>query len=82
MYQMDREIHARKRRSPPRGGKMKTASMTASMPLGHDRSRGSLARYLPHAIVLALLFAVLFAASQGEHPVKATNTSLTHLGPH
>ena len=62
---------------------MKTASMTAPMNLSRDRERPGLAKYLPHAVILALLFAVLFAASHGEQRTQpAVNSSLTHLGPH
>lgn len=62
---------------------MKTASMTAPMSLGRSQERPGLAKYLPYAVILALLFAVLFVASQGDHgTLPAVNSSLTHLGPH
>ena len=61
---------------------MKTASMTAPLGLNRSRERGALARYLPAAVILALLFAVLFAASHSEHSAPLVNSSLTHLGPH
>lgn len=63
---------------------MKTASLTAPTPLSHSPSQGGLARYLPHVLIAALLFAVLYAASHGQvqHPAPAVNTSLMHLGPH
>jgi len=59
---------------------MRTASMTA--PIGFNRSRDGLAKYLPYAVILALLFALLLAASQSGTGVPASNGSLTHLGPH
>jgi hypothetical protein len=63
---------------------MKTASLTAPAPLSHSSSQSGLARYLPHVLIVALLFAVLYAASHdpslGTTPL--VNTSLMHLGPH
>lgn len=62
---------------------MKTASMTAPMNLSRTQERPGLARYLPYAVILALLFALLFAASHSEPgTLPAVNSSLTHLGPH
>jgi len=62
---------------------MKTASLTAPMSLGRNQERAGLAKYLPHAVILALLFAVLFVASHGDRgTLPAVNSSLTHLGPH
>ncbi len=59
---------------------MRTASMTT--PIGFNRSRDGLANYLPHAVIVALLFALLIVASQGSAPAPVVNTSLTHLGQH
>lgn len=61
---------------------MRTASMSIPMGLGRSRARTGLTRYLPHAVILALLFVLLFAASHSSPPTPTVNSSLTHLGPH
>lgn len=61
---------------------MKTASITAPMSMARNPSRKGLAKYLPHAAILALLFLLLLVASHNGVTTPPVNSSLTHLGPH
>jgi len=83
MYQMNSKIRTHKKRPVPQeGDAMKTASLTVPTHLSRSPAQGGLARYLPHVLIAALLFAVLFTASHSQGTTPAVNTSLTHLGPH
>ena len=61
---------------------MKTASLTAPLYLSAGKSRNSPLRYLPHALIAALLVALLLVASRHGYTGPLVNFSLSHLGPH
>lgn len=82
MYQMNSKIHPRKpQRAPRKGEPMKTASLTAPGYLNGDRGRESVWRYLPHALIAALLFALLaFAGHTASESGQPTGPVVSHMG--
>ena len=62
---------------------MKTASLTAPLYLSAGKSRNSTLRYLPHALIVALLFALLaFAGHSAPESGQPAGPVVTHLGQH
>ena len=62
---------------------MKTASLTAPLYLSAGKTRNSALRYLPHALIAALLVALLaLAGRSAPESGQPAGPVMTHLGQH